>query len=151
MGSPSRLGGRDRPDPAGEWWLTACEMEISITFTDAPIVVSALTLPSREVGAVVEFYGIVREMEGADALQGLYYEAYEAMADRHLRRIFGELTSGYRCEAITFVHRLGWVPVGEASLFLRVLASHRKEALALCGLAIERMKADVPIWKMSNA
>jgi molybdopterin synthase catalytic subunit len=42
---------------------------------------------------------------------------------------------------------LGWVPVGEASLFIRVLAAHREEALAFCGELISRMKQDVPIWK----
>jgi molybdopterin synthase catalytic subunit len=119
-----------------------------IVFTRAPIVVPALSLPGREIGACVEFQGIVRETEGAQALAGLRYEAYEPMAVRLLDRIFGELASRDRCEGVTFIHRLGWVPVGEASLFLRVLAAHRGEALRFCAGAIDRMKAEVPIWKV---
>jgi molybdopterin synthase catalytic subunit len=122
-----------------------------ITFTTEPIVVPAHTLPSREIGACVEFQGIVREIEGAAALAGLHYEAHIPMATRHLDRIFDELHTTHDCVAVTFIHRLGWVPVGEASLFLRVLAAHRGPALKFCADAIDRMKADVPIWKMTKA
>ena len=118
-----------------------------IVFTTEPIVVPALALPSREIGACVEFQGLVREIEGATALAGLHYEAHVPMATRHLDRIFDELHTTHGCVAVTFNHRLGWVPVGEASLFLRVLAAHRSAALRFCGDAIDRMKADVPIWK----
>src|SRR5205823_4833045 len=103
--------------------------------------------PSREVGACVEFQGIVREIEGATALKGLHYEAYEEMAARHIDRIFADLHAAHGCAAATFIHRLGWVAVGETSLYLRVLAAHRGPALRFCSDAIDRMKADVPIWK----
>jgi molybdopterin synthase catalytic subunit len=71
------------------------------------------------------------------------------MAVRQLGRIFEELAAAHPCAAVTFIHRLGWVPVGEASLFVRVLSAHRGEALHFCAEAIDRMKADVPIWKRS--
>ena len=122
-------------------------METHIAFTHAPIVVPALTLPSSEIGACVEFSGIVRETENDRALAGLHYEAYEAMARTQLARIFADLNAAHPCAAVTFIHRLGWVPVGEASLFVRVLAAHRGEALRFLADAIDRMKADVPIWK----
>jgi molybdopterin synthase catalytic subunit len=121
-------------------------MEKQIVFTAEPIVVPALALPSREIGACVEFQGIVRETEQDRQLAGLQYEAYEPMALRHLERIFDELAAAHPCAAVMFIHRLGWVPVGEASLFIRVLAAHRGEALRFCAEAIDRMKADVPIW-----
>ena len=118
-----------------------------IVFTSERIVVPALALPSREIGACVEFLGIVREIEGASALAGLDYEAHLPMATRHLERIFDELHTAHGCEVVTFIHRLDWVPVGEASLFLRVLSAHRGEALRFLAESIERLKADVPIWK----
>jgi molybdopterin synthase catalytic subunit len=121
-----------------------------IAFTVEEIVAPPLSLPSREIGACVEFQGIVRELEGGASLTGLYYEAYETMATRHLQRIFGELAAQHPCHAVEFIHRLGWVPVGEGSLFLRVLASHRGEALRFSADAIDRMKADVPICKRSD-
>jgi molybdopterin synthase catalytic subunit len=122
-------------------------METQIHFTTSPIVVPALTLPSREIGACVEFQGIVRELEQGQQLTGLDYEAHESMARRHLQRIFDELNALHPCTAVVFIHRLGWVPVGEASLFVRVLSAHRGEGLRFLADTIDRMKADVPIWK----
>ncbi len=125
-------------------------MEKKIAFTTAPIVIPPLILSSGEIGACVEFQGIVREMEEGAALDGLHYEAYEPMASRQLERIFEKLGATYPCHAVAFIHRLGWVPVGQASIFIRVLAAHRGEALAFCGAAIAQMKQNAPIWKMKE-
>jgi molybdopterin synthase catalytic subunit len=122
-------------------------MEQHIAFTTTAITIPPLTLPSREIGACVEFQGLVREFEQGQPLAGLHYEAHESMARRHLTRLFDELGIAHPCAAVVFIHRLGWVPVGEASLYVRVLAAHRGEALRFLAAAIDRMKADVPIWK----
>ena len=122
-------------------------METHIAFTTGPIVIPPPALPTREIGACLEFSGIVRETEHDRALTGLHYEAYEPMALRHLHRIFDALHAAHPIAAVHFIHRLGWVPVGEASLYIRVLSAHRGEALLFLAHAIDRMKADVPIWK----
>jgi molybdopterin synthase catalytic subunit len=124
-------------------------MKLDIQFTDGPIVVEAAVLPSREIGSQVEFWGIVREMEQGAALAGLHYEAHEPMARRLLERHFGELNAEYPVSEVWFTHRLGWVPVGEASLWMRVLSSHRAEGLAFLAAAVVRLKQDVPIWKLA--
>ncbi len=122
-------------------------MTRKIVFTSEPIVAPALP-EFREIGACVEFSGIVRETEGAARLSGLQYEAYEEMARHTLEAIMSDLAIQHLCTAVTFIHRIGWVPVGEASLFIRVLAKHRGPALRMCEELIERLKADVPVWKL---
>jgi molybdopterin synthase catalytic subunit len=122
-------------------------MKIAIHFTREAIMPPTAVWPSQEIGACVEFLGLVRELEQGEALRGLFYEAYEQMAREQMERIFRELGERHDCAAVEFIHRLEWVPVGEASIWIRVLASHRGPALALCGEAIDRMKEDVPIWK----
>jgi molybdopterin synthase catalytic subunit len=122
-------------------------MQIDIVFTDRGIVAPPLALSSREIGACVEFQGIVRELEHGEPLAGLHYEAYEPMARRLLRQHFTTLAGHHPCAAILFIHRLGWVPVGEPSLFIRVLSAHRGEGLRFLAEAIDRLKQDVPIWK----
>ena len=116
-------------------------MVVDIHFTAGPIVIPPEVLPSREIGAAVEFRGIVREMEQGRALGGLQYEAYEPMARTLLQRHFAEIAELHPCAAVHFIHRTGWVPVGEASLFIRVLSAHRGEGLAFLA---------VPIWKRVN-
>lgn len=122
-------------------------MKIDIKFTEDLITVPEMTLPSKEIGAVVEFQGLVREMEGEDALEGLFYEAYEEMARKVLKAHLQELGEIHECAAVEFIHRLSWVPVGEASLYIRVLSSHRVEGLRFLTDSIDRLKQDVPIWK----
>jgi molybdopterin synthase catalytic subunit len=122
---------------------------MEVIFTNAPIVAPQLALPSREVGACVEFWGIVREQEGERTLRELQYEAYEPMAHREFDRIARELQGKYPITDALLIHRLGGVPVGEPSLFVRVIAKNRGPALGFCGDLIDRMKEDVPIWKVA--
>jgi len=122
-------------------------MKTKIEFTHAPIVVPQQQLPDKETGAVLEFSGIVRELENGKKIPGLFYEAHEPMAQKELEKIFRELGAKYPCEDILFIHRLGFVPVGEASLLVRINAGHRQPALAFMTELIDRLKQDVPVWK----
>jgi molybdopterin synthase catalytic subunit len=125
-------------------------MKIEIHFTAEPIVICPVVPPSREIGAVVEFQGIVREMEDGQALEGLFYEAYEPMARKVLEKHLIELGEIHGCASVCFIHRTGWVPVGGASLYISVTSSHRAEALRFLADAIDRLKLDVPIWKRTG-
>jgi len=122
-------------------------MKIEIHFTQQRIIIPKLDLPNREIGAVVEFQGLVREEENGESLDGLDYEAYEPMARKVLHKHLTELEEFHHCDAVFFIHRLGWVPVGETSLYISVLSSHRAEALRYLADSIDRLKLDVPIWK----
>jgi molybdopterin synthase catalytic subunit len=126
------------------------KMKARIEFTRSPIVSPAPRFPSSETGACLEFSGIVRELEAGKRISGLFYEAYEPMARAQLEKIFQELAARNPCEEILFVHRLDFVPVGEASLFIRVCSRHRREALGLMEELIDRLKSDVPIWKRAG-
>jgi molybdopterin synthase catalytic subunit len=98
-------------------------------------------------GAFLDFYGVVRGREGSQALSGLRYEAYEKMALHQFQLIIAELLALYPISRLELVHRVGFVPVGHPSLFVRVESPHRQEALRFMEHLIERMKRDVPIWK----
>jgi molybdopterin synthase catalytic subunit len=123
-------------------------MKTHIEFIRSPIVPPAPEFSLREVGACLEFSGIVRELENGKKIHGLLYEAYEPMAKTILEKIFHELAVKHPCEEILFIHRLDFVPVGEASLFIRILSRHRQTALALMAGLIDRLKTDVPVWKV---
>ena len=122
-------------------------MKTHIEFTRTPIIAPPPQFSSKEIGAVVEFSGLVRELEHGQKIPGLHYEAHEAMARKELEKIFLELANLHPCEEIYFSHRLGFVPVGEVSLFIRIAARHRQAALTLMAELIDRLKADVPVWK----
>jgi molybdopterin synthase catalytic subunit len=125
-------------------------MKRHIEFTRQPIVAPPTALDSKEIGAQVEFHGVVRELENGKSVPGLFYEAHESMARKELEKILTELSSTHRCAETWFIHRLGFVPVGEASLFIRVQSQHRQAALQLVAALIDRLKSEVPVWKSAG-
>jgi molybdopterin synthase catalytic subunit len=137
-------------EPHGQDAHATATMKTRIEFTRSPIVPPAPGYTSSEVGACLEFSGIVRELENGKNISGLFYEAYAPMARAQLEKILAELAKKNPCDEVLFIHRLDFVPVGEASLFIRVCSRHRGQALALMGELVDLLKADVPIWKRAE-
>ena len=98
-------------------------------------------------GAVVDFWGVVRLREGESTISALKYEAYLPMALQEFNRIAEELEHEHPIHELEVLHRVGVVPIGEPSLYVRVCAQHRAEALAFTKRLIDEMKQRVPIWK----
>jgi molybdopterin synthase catalytic subunit len=101
-------------------------------------------------GAVVLFLGTVRNVRrhGESRLVShLTYSAYRPMASRALETIAADLEAGADDLRVAIVHRLGDVAVGEASVAIAVASPHRAAAYEASRVALERLKAEVPIWK----
>jgi len=92
-------------------------------------------------GAVVSFQGITREVES------LEYEAYAEMAEERIAAILIDCCERHGLEAAAAEHRTGMVLLGEPSVIVAVAAGHRGEAFAGAREAIDRIKAEAPIWK----
>ena len=102
---------------------------------------------SRTEGAVVDFFGVVRALEGNRLIEGIRYEAFQPMAERQLLVIAEQAKSQHNLQQVLIYHRIGFVAVGEASLFVRVSARHRRAAFEGNSQIIEQLKIAVPIWK----
>ena len=117
-----------------------------LLLTDAPLAVPAGILPV-EVGGIVDFWGVVRGTEEGAPISGIEYEAHRVMAEHQLRAIAEEGTRSFTLLQLTIVHRLGFVPVGDASLLVRVCSQHRAEAFCASSWIVDELKKRVPIWK----
>jgi molybdopterin synthase catalytic subunit len=102
---------------------------------------------STEHGAIVDFFGVVRDSENDAIISGLEYEAFVEMAEAELGRISEEIAQKFSLGSVIVHHRIGFVPAGEASLFVRVSARHRGAAFGGSQQLVELLKARVPIWK----
>ena len=100
-----------------------------------------------EAGAIATFVGTTRVQNRGRRVLGLEYEAYAGMAEREMERIASALAERHPITRVAMAHRLGPVPVGEASVVIAVSAPHRRAALAACAEAIDALKERVPIWK----
>jgi molybdopterin synthase catalytic subunit len=125
-------------------------MQIEIELTAGPIARPGnWAAPfDPDTGALVEFYGIVRETEGAAKIASLNYEAYASMAEKVMREKIAEIEKKYSCQAIRIIHRLGTVPKGESAIYVGVRSRHRREGFLFLQEFMDEFKKDVPIWKM---
>jgi molybdopterin synthase catalytic subunit len=98
-------------------------------------------------GAVVTFDGIVRNNFDGRSVRYLEYEAYVAMAEKKLAEIGAEVQHKFAIGAIAMVHRIGRLEIGESSIVIAVAAPHRHAAFEACSYAMDRVKAEVPVWK----
>jgi MoaE-MoaD fusion protein len=115
---------------------------------DAGRVVTAVSGPGR--GAVVVFLGTVRDHHAGRPVEKLTYSAYRAMALEGLRRIVADLEATHQDLRAAIVHRLGEVPVGEPSVVIAIGSPHRAAAYEASRTALERLKAEIPIWKREH-
>jgi len=98
-------------------------------------------------GAIIDFWGVVREMEAGREIEGIDYEAHEAMARHQLKLIADAATTKFELKRVLLQHRIGFVSAGEPSLFLRVSAQHRGGAFDASKWIVDELKQKVPIWK----
>lgn len=92
-------------------------------------------------GAIVTFQGTTRDVER------LEYEAHAEMAEELLASILTEIAAEHDLKAIACEHRTGSVPLGDPSVIVAASSAHRPEAFAAARAAIDRIKAELPIWK----
>jgi MoaE-MoaD fusion protein len=111
--------------------------------TREPLALDALVELVRDprAGAVVTFTGVTREVPA------LEYEAYAEMAEREIYAIVAAAIERHGLCAAAAEHRVGVVPLSEASVAIAASAPHREEAFAGAREIIDEVKHRAPIWK----
>ena len=128
---------------------------------------------SDTAGAVVSFSGVVRNHDGGKQVSRLSYSAHptahQVMADVVAGLVAehsvpagdaapggspedaaggaGATQDGRQPVRIWAAHRIGMLEIGDPALVCAVSAAHRGQAFAVCAELVDRIKAQVPIWK----
>jgi molybdopterin synthase catalytic subunit len=105
---------------------------------------------SPAAGAVVLFLGTTREFTGGKQTASLDYECYPDMARQKLESLESEARARWPLVECAIVHRVGHVPLGEASVAVVVSTPHRRAAFEAGQWLIDTLKEVVPIWKKEN-
>ncbi len=95
-------------------------------------------------GAVVTFLGVTREVPS------LQYEAYAEMAEAKLAEVVAAAIETHGLCAAAAEHRVGEVPLSEASVAIAVSAPHRAAAFDGARQIIDEIKKQAPIWKQEE-
>lgn len=125
-----------------------------IQVTEAPLDLAAhlAAVTDPTCGAQVTFLGQIRDHDpGAEgAVTGIDYSAHPD-AEAILRRIVGEVLTGAAGPArVAVSHRIGRLAVGDLALVACVATAHRADAYELSRALVERIKAELPVWKKQH-
>ncbi|XP_021926052.1 molybdopterin synthase catalytic subunit isoform X2 [Zootermopsis nevadensis] len=134
--------------------LQVQEEQLSLAMDFVKIVNSKLSVEeisnlvsSPSCGAISLFVGTTRDNFENKQVVHLEYEAYVPMAEKAMKKVCEDIRGKWQVEHIAIYHRLGIVPVMEASLVIALSSPHRAESLQAVQYAIDTVKSSVPIWK----
>ena len=101
----------------------------------------------RKAGAIGTFTGIVRELDGDTKTDRLEFEKYEPEASKVLEKIREDLKQKEGILEVLIHHKTGVIEAGEDIVYIVIASVHRTELFPALSEAIERVKAEAPIWK----
>ncbi|KAL4951042.1 Molybdopterin synthase catalytic subunit [Aspergillus filifer] len=104
-------------------------------------------ISSPDSGANILFLGTTRSTFNNRAVSQLSYTTYPSMALKSLRSIAENAVKKYGLGGVYIAHRLGIVPVKEASIVVAVGAGHRGEGWKGAEGILEEVKERVEVWK----
>ncbi|GAA2051287.1 molybdenum cofactor biosynthesis protein MoaE [Catenulispora yoronensis] len=101
----------------------------------------------RHAGGIALFLGAVRDHDHGRAVTALDYSAHPSAAEL-LHKVAEEVAVLHPdVVALSAVHRVGALEVGDLAVVVGASAPHRAEAFAACRAFIDTLKEQVPIWK----
>lgn len=124
------------------------ELRIRIQTEDFDLAAEAAQLNRPGIGAVVTFSGICRDEDGR--LAALELEHYPDMAEAEIGRIAREAAARWPVEAITVIHRTGWIEPGENIVLVAAASAHRQAAFSAASFLMDFLKTRAPFWKKEH-
>ncbi|KAL8938485.1 MAG: hypothetical protein Q9216_003875 [Gyalolechia sp. 2 TL-2023] len=126
------------------------DVSVSLTTSFLDVASAVSRVKSPKAGAVVLFAGTTRDNFDGKAVAHLEYSAYAPLALKTMLHIAQSVKQKHGLTAITLIHRLGVVPIGEESILIAVSAPHRHAAWKGGEEALELCKEKVEIWKLEE-
>ena len=100
----------------------------------------ALTAGRTDVGALVTFTGLVRDI-------AIELEHYPAMATRELQALEAEAERRWPLKACLIIHRVGRLEPGARIVLVAAASAHRADAFAAAEFLMDALKTRAPFWK----
>lgn len=99
------------------------------------------------VGAIVSFVGLVRDVNDGDTINTLTLEHYPDMTQKALQVI--ELEAKIRWDVIDslIIHRVGTLKPLDQIVLVAVSSAHRGDAFKACEFMMDYLKTSAPFWK----
>jgi molybdopterin synthase catalytic subunit len=127
-------------------------MSVSVQTGDFDIgaEIDALAAGDLDIGAIVSFTGLVREMTGAGAIETMELEHYPGMTEKSLEEICAQAHSRWPLQGVRIIHRFGPLAPGDRIVLVLTASRHRRAAFEAAEFLMDYLKTRAPFWKKES-
>lgn len=101
-----------------------------------------------DMGAVVTFTGVVRDVSGT--LATMEIEHYPGMTQKALEKIATEAEARWELGEVLVIHRYGRMGPGERIMMVATASKHRGHAFEAAEYLMDYLKSRAPFWKKES-
>jgi molybdopterin synthase catalytic subunit len=109
-----------------------------------------MTGDDPDIGAVVSFTGLVRQMTGEGPISSMELEHYPGMTERALQQIVDQARERWRLQGVRVIHRVGPLVPGDRIVLVLTASRHRQAAFEAAEFLMDYLKTRAPFWKKED-
>jgi molybdopterin synthase catalytic subunit len=109
--------------------------------------IAQLRADTPKVGAIVNFVGVVRDLNDGEQVAEMELEHYPGMTEKALEDIVLQAKARWDLFDALVIHRVGPLKPLDQIVLVAVTSAHRGEAFAACEFIIDYLKTNAPFWK----
>lgn len=124
-------------------------MSVSIQIEDFDVSVEnrGLQEANLNIGAIVNFVGLVRDINNSASIANMHLEHYPGMTEKSIASIIEEAKQRWSLIGVRVIHRVGDLKPGDQIVYVGVTSEHRGEAFQACEFVMDYLKTRAPFWK----
>lgn len=114
---------------------------------DVAQVLADLRNNKPQVGAIVSFVGLVRDINDGADVSTLTLEHYPEMTEKALQAILDEAKQRWDVMDAVVIHRVGTLLPTDQIVLVAISSAHRQAAFSACEFVMDYLKTQAPFWK----
>ena len=122
-------------------------VQVQETAFDVAAEILKIREASHQIGGIVTFLGVVRDINDYADVASLYLEHYPGMTESQIDKIIDKANERWQIHAVTVIHRVGYLLPNDEIVFVGIGSEHRGDAFAACEFVMDYLKTQATFWK----
>ncbi len=112
--------------------------------------IAALKDGRPDIGAIVSFSGLVRDISHGRDVSAMTLEHYPGMTEKSLAEIEKQANERWPLDGTLIIHRYGRMEPGENIVLVLTASAHRQAAFEAAEFLMDWLKTKAPFWKLED-
>ena len=117
---------------------------------DTALETQALTQGQNDIGAVVTFTGLVRDIAQGEKVKAMTLEHYPGMTEKQLEQIADAAFKRWPVISGRVIHRFGRLEPNDPIVLVIITSAHREAAFEAAWFIMDWLKTKAPFWKLEE-